>query len=127
MSSLQTQTQQKTLVIVSSLAPNMFVHTTWDIMQRITIKDEEELKKLLSGYDNVISYIRHPSTVGYLTQLRSDIKVVSDENAEYKYHGEDILTVALAKRPPKGAKDISISGFSDLAIVFYKPMEMVSF
>jgi len=117
----------KVLVIVSSLAPNMFSESNWDIVQRTVIKTENELKEILERYDKVISYIRHPSTVNYLKQLRSDIEVVSDPNAEYKYHGEDILTVALARRPPKGVADISIQGFGDLAIVFYRDMEMVSF
>ena len=112
----------KTLVIVSSLAPNMFTLENWEVVQRTVIKTEDELKELLGRYDKAISYIRHPSTVEYLKKLRSDIEVVTDPNAEYKYHGEDILTVALSKRPPKGGADVSIQGFSDLAIVFYRDL-----
>ena len=124
----QTQIQQgKTLVIVSSLAPNMFLDENWEVIQRKVIKTEDELKELLKRYDKIISYIRHPSTVNYLKSLRNDIQVIQDNNAEYKYHGEDILTVALSKRPPKGVTDISIQGFSDLAIVFYRDMQMISF
>jgi len=136
------QTQVKrirgTLVIVSSLAPNMFYKDIekreggFGFLQHILFANEEELKQRLNEYERVVSFIRHPSTVQYLKTLRADIEIIEDQNAEYKIgmydEHEEILTVALAKRPPKtGAVDVQIGGFNDLAIVLYRFPEMISF
>jgi len=119
-----------TLIIVSSLAPNMFINSEWGFLQYRVINTKEELQHLLNAYDKVVSYIRHPSTVNFLQELKANIEVIEDPNAEYKYYqfgGEDILTIALSKRPSKGISDIKINGFNDLAIVFWREPQMLQY
>ena len=111
---------KKTLVIISSLASNMFENTSYGCMKYVRVQSEEKLKEIINSYDKAVSYIRHPATVAYLKSLRADIEFVSDPMAVYKYAGEDLLTIGLSKRPPKeGAVDVEVKGFEDLAMMWW--------
>ena len=121
-----------TLVVVSSLSPNMFYQKVGEegfgFLQFVLIPTEEKLRKILDEYERVVSYIRHPPTNEYLKKIRQDIEVIGDK--EYKigmYEREEILTVALTKRPQKGSTDVKISGFEDLAFVLYRFVDMISY
>jgi len=117
--------EEKRLIIVPSISPNMFrklkelqIRPKFEV---IYITSEEELRRVLNEYDVVISYHRHEPTMKYLRGLRSD--VIERPNEEYIYEprfNEDLLGISLSKRPQKGATDVQISTFDDLAITLFR-------